>query len=453
MNRIANMIILFILVIFSTPVLTSAGPVPDTGQTASYADAPGEDSDYSINPPSYTKQGRNGAALPLDATLEGGWVMTRDNVTGLVWEMKRNMDNVNNYDDLHDADNTYTRQDSQDVFIAELNAAKFGGYSDWRMPSRKELRSIVHYDAYDPAIHTTFFPGTIATGYYWSSTIIANDPGDAWSMRFSGGDDYPRNQTESCYVRAVRGGTGGSPYGLIDNGDNTVTDTFTGLMWQKEDDGSGLTWEAAITYAQDLSLAGFEDWRLPNIKELDSITDLSAYNPAIDPIFSGTKPSGYWSSTAIVNNPDNPWAVNFYNGGDIYNINEASEYYVRSVRGGQIRLPGHLVVFAPVQGGVWNAEEIKTITWKTQSIPGNVEILLSRDGGKTFSEAIAASTPNDGSFQWKVTRGLSYNCVLKITPLDDAGKATTQGLFTIYDRRSGNPNPGALPWLLLLLGD
>jgi len=93
----------------------------------------------------------------------------------------------------------------------------------------------------------------------------------------------------------VRGGKKAG--GFMDNDDGTVTDTATGLMWQ-QGAPSSMTWEAALTYADGLALAGFNDWRLPTITELQSIVDFSRASPAIDTNwFPGTGVSYYWSST------------------------------------------------------------------------------------------------------------------------------------------------------------
>jgi hypothetical protein len=83
------------------------------------------------------------------------------------------------------------------------------------------------------------------------------------------------------YVRAVRGNS----YGVndfVDNGDGTVTDRATGLMWQKADSGSGMDWQNALAYAENLGLAGYDDWRLPNVKELNSIVDYTRSPSASD---------------------------------------------------------------------------------------------------------------------------------------------------------------------------
>ncbi|MBN1433943.1 DUF1566 domain-containing protein [Candidatus Fermentibacterales bacterium] len=80
---------------------------------------------------------------------------------------------------------------------------------------------------------------------------------------------------------------------FLDNGNGTVTDLATGLMWQQTDDGVGRDWLEALAYAEDLVLGGHDDWRLPNAHELQSIVDYgrsmqSTDSPAIDPVFDCT---------------------------------------------------------------------------------------------------------------------------------------------------------------------
>jgi hypothetical protein len=110
----------FALLLFAA--VAWAAPVPDTGQTKCYdtdgnvITCPsqgqsfyGQDANYSINPMSYTKLDGSGNALSDSAT---SWVTVKDNVTGLIWEMKNSKDGVKNYNNPHDADNTYTWYDS-----------------------------------------------------------------------------------------------------------------------------------------------------------------------------------------------------------------------------------------------------------------------------------------------------------------------------------------------------
>ena len=121
---------------------------------------------------------------------------------------------------------------------------------------------------------------------------------------------------------------------FTDNGDGTVTDNATGLIWQKEDDGVARNWHDAVKYANGLDLAGHKDWRLPTVQELGTIMDYSRYNPAIDPIFSNAKSSTYWSSTTYASNTNGAWYVGFSNG-NVNGSNKSYGNYVRCVRGGK----------------------------------------------------------------------------------------------------------------------
>ncbi len=121
------------------------------------------------------------------------------------------------------------------------------------------------------------------------------------------------------------------------NGDGTVTDSVTGLMWQQEDDKTSYTWEQALTYCENLDVppSTYTDWRLPNNNELRSIVDNSQYNPTIDiSAFLNTKLSNYWSSTADNKYPGLAWVVNF-SSGSVSLYDKTVSYYVRCVRGGQ----------------------------------------------------------------------------------------------------------------------
>ncbi|MFZ5761131.1 MAG: DUF1566 domain-containing protein [Thermodesulfobacteriota bacterium] len=122
-----------------------------------------------------------------------------------------------------------------------------------------------------------------------------------------------------------------------DNGDGTVIDNATGLMWQREDDNSTRTWQQALAYCESLELpeGGYDDWRLPNVKELESITDDSRSNPAIDPTaFPNTNSSYYWSSSTHAGNPDGAWNV-FFSNGSVNGYFKDGYNYVRCVRDGQ----------------------------------------------------------------------------------------------------------------------
>jgi hypothetical protein len=121
-----------------------------------------------------------------------------------------------------------------------------------------------------------------------------------------------------------------------DNADGTVTDTSTSLRWQQAGSSNAQTWEQALAYCEGLNLGGYTDWRLPTIKELESLVDYSRYDPAINTTyFPSAVSSLYWASTTYAYNTNHAWGVHFYYGdGNDYNYKDGS-YYVRAVRGGQ----------------------------------------------------------------------------------------------------------------------
>jgi hypothetical protein len=126
-----------------------------------------------------------------------------------------------------------------------------------------------------------------------------------------------------------------NPSSYTDNGNDTITDNVTGIVWQKQDDGTARTWDAAITYCDNLSLGGQTDWRLPSRIELISLIDNSVYNPAINnTIFPSTFSSNYWSSTTSALNTSNAWYVNFYYGFSNVLFDKATTNYARCVRDG-----------------------------------------------------------------------------------------------------------------------
>lgn len=304
-----------------------AGRLPDTGQDSGDPYIIGEDSDYDINPPSYTKMDALGNALDKFAA---DWAMVRDNVTGLIWEVKTDDDGI------HDPDDVYTWNDIQEEFIAPLNNSNFGGHSDWRLPTIQELFTIVHnIKVYgDPKTDITYFPNTTLTRC-WSSSISTGNSDYAWFVNFGIGYNHWDYRPSSNYVRAVRGAQ--PVTNIVNNNDGTVTDKVTALMWQLvESDAATMNWKAALDYCENLILAGYDDWRLPNSKELQSIVDYKAYDPAIDETsFQNTKSDSYWSSTTFLDKTtENAWGVNFISG-RIHTGDKSESYYVRAVRGGQ----------------------------------------------------------------------------------------------------------------------
>jgi hypothetical protein len=129
---------------------------------------------------------------------------------------------------------------------------------------------------------------------------------------------------------------------LLNNGNGTVTDNSTGLVWQQDEPGA-MTWGDALSYCEGLSLGGNSDWRLPNVRELESLTDDERYNPAIDTsFFPNTYASRYWASTTLAGNPDITWYVNF--GDDSIYDGSKGDVHVRCVRSGQSGSLGNLTI-------------------------------------------------------------------------------------------------------------
>ena len=118
-----------------------------------------------------------------------------------------------------------------------------------------------------------------------------------------------------------------------DNGDGTITDQRTGLMWQKDTAPGTYSWQDALEYCEKLDLAGHTDWRLPTICELLSIVDYGRCDPAIDLVF-GAVSSWYWSSSTDVSNPHRAWYVSFLHGLVLYGTKTCAGF-VRAVRGGE----------------------------------------------------------------------------------------------------------------------
>lgn len=265
---------------------TSFLKLPDTGQTIDATPTFGEDSDYTINAPAY---GDNG-----DGTVT-------DKITGLMWQKV-------------DAGET-----SWDNAVGRAGTITTGGYGDWRLPTPTELFSIMSHNLGNPAaMNTTFFPinPTGAAEYWWSSDIYGADATKVWCVNGGGGmGPKPKTETLSSggalryHARYVRGAKPGNGHNYVNNLDGTITDTDTGLMWAQAP-GPAVNWTGALNYAENLVLAGYSDWRLPNIKELQSLVDftlttattsaaaLAPLNRVLFP--SSTMPAtAYWSSTAL----------------------------------------------------------------------------------------------------------------------------------------------------------
>ena len=119
------------------------------------------------------------------------------------------------------------------------------------------------------------------------------------------------------------------------NGDGTVTDNRSGLMWQDDHDAKTVkkNWSDAVGYCENLTLANYTDWRLPSYNELFFIADRNRRDPAIESVFQNIVSWYYWSSTTITGYENHAWYVHFLNGRGYWNV-KSYKNFVRCVRSG-----------------------------------------------------------------------------------------------------------------------
>ncbi len=228
-----------------------------------------------------------------------------------------------------------------------------GGHNDWRVPTIKELYSLIDFRGYAgfsgqrqfntvpsnavPFINTDYFDfayGDVSRGeryidaqwlsstHYVSTTMGGMDT--VFGVNFADGRikgyGYKRRGTsravKTFYARYVRGKSYGNN-SLVDNGNGTISDRSSGLMWTKKDSGKGMKWVSALGYCEALKSGGYDDWRLPNAKELQYIVDYrrspdKTKSAAIDPVFKITLINNeakqvdypfFWSSTTHLDGP------------------------------------------------------------------------------------------------------------------------------------------------------
>ena len=312
---------------------TISYPIVDTGQNETFSTFAkiafpkqgqrffGQDAQYMGNQPRY-KDNNDGTVTDL--------------VTGLMWQK------------------SFTKKKWADA-VREAEQCSAGGYTDWRLPTIKELFSLIDFRGTlgflqnrsrntrqpVPYINTDYFDfeyGNVQAGervidaQYWSSTKYASttmggNP-TAFGVNFADGriKGYPVSVGKhgmgrpvmKRYVRYVRKNTQYGKNNFRDNEDGTITDTATGLTWMQHDSKQAMSWENALQYAEQLTHGGHSDWRLPNAKELQSIVDYTrspdtTSSAAINPIFISTSIRNeagqsdygfYWTSTTHLDSPN-----------------------------------------------------------------------------------------------------------------------------------------------------
>jgi len=297
----------------------------------------GQDACYTGNALSYTDNG--------DGTVT-------DNVTGLMWAQTCDLNGdgtINANDKL-----SYTKS------LAAADTFSLAGYNDWRLPSIKEQYSLIVFNGIDPSgyegdvdglipfVDTDYFDfgygdedageriidAQMATSTLYVSTTMMGDEtmfgvnfADGRIKGYGTGPMPGQTEDKEYYVYFVRGNTQYGINDFEDNSDGTITDNATGLMWTKNDNEEGLTWEQALNYAKNSEASGHTDWRLPNAKELQSIIDYTrspatTSSAAIDPIFNcstiidesdETNYPFYWTGTTHAN-----WTTDNYGNAAAY---------------------------------------------------------------------------------------------------------------------------------------
>ena len=275
----------------------------------------GQDAQFTHTAPVYTK------------SSDG--LTVKDEVTGLTWQK------------------TYEKPTSGGMYywaetqteVDNLNKQNYGGYNDWRVPTIKELYSLWNVSVGWPYIDTEYFDiiytdeQDLSHAIFWSSDkytgVMGNVSGETPGAELAFGVNFGTGHIKSYsirvgpkhFVRCVRGNLAYGVNLFQNNGDGTISDLATGLMWQQTDNGTGMDWEHALAYAQTQNNAnylGHNDWRLPNTKELQSLVDYtrSPYatnsanvGPAINALFSCTSILNdggkadypyYWTSTSAI---------------------------------------------------------------------------------------------------------------------------------------------------------
>jgi Protein of unknown function (DUF1566) len=286
-----------------------------------------------------------------DAQIAGnqpGYVVSEDGltvydeITGLTWVFgpDTNGDGV-----VESPEDKLTWSGAQ-AHPTTLNAADFGGYDDWRLPTIKELYSLILFSGEDvmpeaptgetPFIDTDVFEFVygnteanerVIDSQYASSTLYVGNSVEGqllFGVNFADGRikgyglTMPGMGDKTFFVQCCRGNPDYGVNGFADNGDGTVRDTATGLMWMQDDSAQGMIWEEALAWTEARNAEtylGYSDWRLPNIKELQSIVDYTrspatTASAAIDPVFNSTGITNeageddyafYWSGTTHAN--------------------------------------------------------------------------------------------------------------------------------------------------------
>lgn len=244
--------------------------------------------------------------------------IVKDLLTGLIWTL-----------DANPAEFPLDWPAALD-FVARMNEKGAHGFSDWRLPDRRELRSLISHQTRNPALPEGHPFRNVYLGWYWTSSTAARNPDYAWYVHMEGGRVFYGAKDHYYLVWPIRGAgngalcdarwdsvssSGAGQEARFDTAERVVLDRRTNLRWMRTADllGSPCLWEEALAAVRDLNLAQHgehEEWRLPNVNELESLVDLERHDPALPAGHPFTDVRDvYWSSTTSMFEPDWAWAL------------------------------------------------------------------------------------------------------------------------------------------------
>ena len=270
---------------------------------------------------------KDGNSLTFGKCQTDEITIIQDTQTGLYWEVKSFDQNDSRY-----CSKMMTWEEFNKDYIAKLNEMNYGGFNDWRAPSKHELRSLITYRGINPA-YVQDMSFTLAPDDYWAGGSYGPRAEDCgWVINFNIGATTAKNKSLTACGIACRGKALPAPQDrFIDNGDGTITDTCLKLMWEKAAHPRK-SYSEVLEMLPNFELGGHRDWRLPTMHELSTIFDdsYSNNNWFFNDYFDSNDIPHYITSNLFEDTY--VWVINFYFGYDGYYAEKSIGLGYRLVR-------------------------------------------------------------------------------------------------------------------------